>query len=138
MRENEPLWVERLLQAFLRSVEWTSLKTPTHQTFTYKCQNIDGTWEISVSPWLHEIYGGKHDGAIKLPLYEMNLLEIMKEFNKVEFVGFDTDRLEATIDGEINMSWVSFRFRRLPPIPTNIRKKINIYTGEVTKILKSC
>lgn len=130
---EEPIWVERILEVFLQSVEWTSLKTPINQTFTYKCQNIDGVWEITMSPWLHEIYGGKCDGAIRLPHYEMNLITLTNEFDKVDYIGFDTDRMQVTIEGKIEDSWVSLILRRSPP-RSKTRKKINTFTGEITKI----
>jgi len=134
MREKQPNWVQRILEVFLQSVEWTSLKTPVHQTFTYRCQNIDGTWEVVVSPWMHEMYGGRYDGALRLPTYEMNLLAIADEFDNVSYIGFDSDRLEATIEGKIDNSWATVIFRREAP-KSKARKKINTYTGEVTKIV---
>jgi hypothetical protein len=134
MKKNEPKWVSRILEVFLQSIEWTSIKSPVHQTFTYRCQNIDGTWEIVVSPWMHEIYGGRYDGALKLPSYEMNLLAVADEFDSINYIGFDTDRLEVTIEGKIDDSWVNFVFRKNAPQRSKFRKKLNVFTGEVTKI----
>ncbi len=133
MKKNEPNWIDRILEIFLQSVEWTSIKAPVNQTFTYRCQQIDGAWEVVVSPWMHEIYGGKYDGALRLPAYEMNLMMIADEFDTVRYIGFDTDRMEASIEGTVEQSWVTFIFRRLAP-KSKVRKKFNTFTGEVTKI----
>ncbi len=136
MRENEPNWIERVLNVFLQSVEWTSLKTPVDQTFTYRCQYIEDTWEVVISPWMHEIYGGRYDGALRLPAYEMNLLSVADEFDSVSYIGFDTDRLEASIEGKIDNSWATIIFRKLAPRKSRVKKKINTFTGEVTKIVE--
>lgn len=135
--ENQPKWLSRILEIFLESVEWTSIKSPTHHTFTYRCQfnHDESVWELAISPWLHEIYGGKHDGAIRLPSYEMNVLSVADEFDTVKHIGFDTNRLEASIEGKIEDAWIHLIFRRLPPENSNVRKKLNTYTGEVTKIV---
>jgi hypothetical protein len=131
---NQPQWLENLLEVFLHAIEWTSIKTPTHQTFTFRSQHVDETWEITISPFLHEIYGGKHDGALRLPTYELNMLTVANEFDKLTYIGFDTDRTEASIEGEINGESVTLIFRRLAP-KSKTRKKINTFTGEVTKIV---
>lgn len=133
--KTKPSWIERILKVFLQSIEWTSLKTPAAQTFSYRCSYVNDTWEVTISPWLHEIYGGKYDGALRLPAYEVNLLAMADEFDKVSYIGFDTDRHEATIEGRIGESLAVLTFRKLPP-NGKIHKKINTYTGEVTKIVK--
>jgi hypothetical protein len=135
--ETQPKWLCRLLEVFMESVEWTSVKSPTHQVFTYRCQynHSEQVWELIISPWLHEIYGGKNDGAIRLPTYEMNVLAVADEFDSVKHIGFDTARLESSIEGKIDDTWVHLIFSRKAPENSNVRKKINIYTGEVTKIV---
>lgn len=135
--EKQPKWLSRLLEVFLEAVEWTSVKSPTHHVFTYRCRfnHSEGVWELVVSPWLHEIYGGRHDGAVRLPTYELNLLSVADEFDTVKYIGFDTDRLESTIEGKIEDNWVHLIFSRRAPQDSNVRKKINTYTGEVTKIV---
>jgi hypothetical protein len=132
--KNQPKWVDHILDVFLENIEWTSLKTPTDQTFTYKAQNIDGIWELVISPWMHEIYGGKDDGALRLPTYEVNVLALVNELDAVTYIGFDSDRLEATVEGKICGTRVVIILRRLAP-KSRVRKKINTFTGEVTKII---
>ena len=131
-----PNWLQTLLNAFLKSIKWTSLQTPIDQTFAYRCQEHDDRWRVIVSPWLHEIYGGRNDGSTKIPAYEVNVLPITNQFDKIHYLGFDADRLEARIEGEIDNDWVTFVLRRLPPKGSRIRKQINTFTGEVTKIIK--
>jgi hypothetical protein len=134
-KTKEPQWIGHILDVFLKNIEWTSLKTPTHLTFTYRATLRDGVWEVILSPWLHEIYGGKFDGALKLPTYEVNILAVAKNFEEVSYIGFDTHRLEASIEGVICGSKATVLFRRLAP-KNQIRRKINTFTGEVTKIIE--
>lgn len=133
--KTKPNWIDRILETFLESIEWTNIGTPINHTFSYRCSNDNNYWEITFSPWVHEIYGGKHDGALKVPFYEINLLTVADEFDKVSYIGFDTDRFEATIEGKIEDSLATLIFRKLPPT-TKFHKKVNTYTGEVTKIAK--
>ena len=135
MNTKQPKWLTKLLEVFVSSVEWTNISSPVHQIFTYRCRfnHGDNVWEVTVSPWLHEFYGGKDDGAVQLPTYEVNLLSIADEFDEVNHIGFDTNRLETSIRGKIEKSAVSLSICQQPP-SINVLKKVNAFTGEVTNI----
>lgn len=130
--KNKPNWIKRILKIALKSVQWTTLKSPINKTFGYRCFTKNGSWTILFFPWLHEIYGGKYDGGVKLPLYEVNLLDMADEFDKINYIGFDTEKSDTLIKGEIENNKLSIIFSKTPP-NKNICKKINAYTGEVTK-----
>jgi hypothetical protein len=135
--QEKPCWINRILNTFLNSIEWTNVRSSLEKTFSYKCKKIDGIWEIVFSPWLQEIFGGKNDGLIKVPSYEINLLNIAEEFDTVNYIGFDTDTSETIIQGEIEQSPAIFTFRKSPPNVIKSRKKYNTYTGEITTIRRS-
>lgn len=130
---KKPAWINTLLKVFIKSVSWISLKTKIPQTFTYKCANSDGLWEIQIFPWLHEIYGGKYDGDLHIPSFEIDLLPIVKEFKKIYSINFNTDSFETYIEGEIKDCYVNLIICSYPP-DSKTYKKLNTFTGEVTKI----
>lgn len=133
MKQQQPQWLNTLLDLFIKSVEWASIQAPVHQIFTYRARCSDNIWEIVISPFLHEIYGGKEDGDVKSPMYEVDILPLADEFDSLIYIGFDSDRGEVSIEGLIDQSQVTLILCQTPR-NSKVRKKINTFTGEITRI----
>ena len=131
---KEPAFINRLFSVFLKSVEWISVKAPPQDVFAYRCRTIDGAWEIAVSPWVQEFYGGKKDGGCYLPTYGMNLMMLADEFDTIKYIGFDSSKLESHIEGTIDNDFVNLIFRRQPVGASKPKRKLNVFTGEVSRI----
>ena len=131
---EKPWWLQKIIDAFIDSIEWRDIKTPIQETFTYKCQKTYEAWEITFSPWIHEIYGGKNDGMIKTPKYEINLLNLSNQLEIVTYINFNTKKSSSRIEGIMGNDIVVIDICKNPPENSKTRKKINIFTGEITKV----
>lgn len=118
----------------INSINWNSLGCDAATAFHYRYQKCQyGGWTVVIHPAVHEVIGGKDDGALIYPKFNISILDIMKHFDEVTDLVLTSRESKFCIDGIVGDMLFSLEILEKPPVRSKVSKNYNIYTKEVVR-----
>lgn len=132
--EKLPDRLYRIVTDTINSINWNSLDCDAATSFHYRYNKDQyGTWTVIIHPAIHEIIGGKDDGALIYPKFNLSVHDILKHFDEVFDLILTSRESKFCIDGIVGDMLFSLEIMEKPPLKAKVTKNYNIYTKEVVK-----
>jgi hypothetical protein len=118
----------------INSIRWNSLGCEAASSFHYRYhKNEYGSWTVVIHPAVHEVIGGKNDGTLIYPKFNISVFDITKLFDEVFDLILTSKEAKFCIDGIVGNMLFSLEIMEKPPARYKVTKNYNAYTKEVAK-----
>lgn len=124
MPTKVPPWMANLLHAAAKNMTFYG-----KNFFGYRAYGLDDQFWLKVYPIPSEIYGGKDDGKRITYRFRVELLPILREFNGMPQVAWDTDAREVVVHGRVQGNNMVLRIMENPPDDQDADQVINTVNG---------
>jgi hypothetical protein len=133
MEETLPNRLHQIVIETIQAIQWNSLNCDPINVFHYRYRKNkdDDSWETVIHPAIHEVVGGKNDGALVYPKFDISILDISKKFDQILDITFDNSQIY--IDGIIDNFIFTLEIMDRPPRKAKVTKNFNWHTKEVVK-----
>lgn len=132
--EQLPDRLYKIVTDTINSIKWNSLGCDAAAAFHYRYhQNEYGAWTVVIHPAVHEVIGGKDDGALIYPKFNLSIFDITKLFDEVFDLILTSKESKFCIDGIVDNLLFSLEIMEKPPVRYKVTKNYNVYTKEVAK-----
>jgi hypothetical protein len=125
--DEETDWLDELLSAVAGCVEADSPMGP----FAMRYHEEDGFWEISIYPTPVELVGGRHDGAVVVPGFSLDLERFRETFDSIMDFGWNALGLKSEegpsvyVEGVYEGREIFLQVLAHPPVDENLGMKLD-------------
>jgi hypothetical protein len=132
--EKLPDRLYRIVTDTINSIAWNSLGCDAATAFHYRYhKNQYGAWTVVIHPAVHEVIGGKDDGALIYPKFNLSIHDIIRRFDDVTDIVLSSKESKLFVDGIVGEHLFSLEIMEKPPARAKVSKNFNWYTKEVVK-----
>jgi hypothetical protein len=132
--EKLPERLRKIVTETIQSIDWNSFQTEPHNVFHYRYhKDGEGNWTLVIHPAVHEVIGGREDGALIFPKFHLSLFDATRGFDEIIDFGVNSREDFVWIDGMVGENLCSLEVHCRPPSKAKVMKNYHWYTGVVQK-----